>query len=323
LIVDCAVYDEGARRPGELPLGEACEASEEPGAFVWVGVVEPTQEEFDAIAEEFQLHPLAVEDAVNAHQRPKVEQYGETLLVVLKPVRYTDSDELIEVDEVALFVNPTFLVTVRHGPAVALAEVRKAAEEQPDLLRHGPIAALHAIVDRVVDDYEVALTEMESDVQEVEGQVFSDTRENPTQRIYRLERELLQFQRAVRPLIPALDSFARGRQPAIPEALHDYFRDVHDHALRVQGRIEALRELLGSALQANLTQVTVRQNEDMRKISAWVAIAAVPTMIAGIYGMNFDHMPELHWTLGYPGVVALMATICGTLYWRFKRSGWL
>jgi magnesium transporter len=285
--------------------------------------VEPTQEEFDAIAEEFHLHPLAVEDAVNAHQRPKVETYGETLLVVLKPVRYIDSEELIDVDEVALFVNPTFLVTVRHGPAVALAEVRKAAEEHPGLLRHGPIAALHAIVDRVVDDYEVALTEMETDVQEVEGQVFSDTRENPTQRIYRLEAELLQFQRAVRPLIPALDSFAGGRHPAIPEPMHDYFRDVHDHALRVQSRIEALRELLGNALQANLTQVTVRQNEDMRKISAWVAIAAVPTMIAGIYGMNFQHMPELRYSLGYPAVLTLMALICGTLYWRFKRSGWL
>ena len=162
-----------------------------------------------------------------------------------------------------------------------------------------------------------------TDVQEVEGQVFSDSRENPAQRIYRLERELLEFQRAAAPLVPALDAFARGRHPAIPQPMHDYFRDVYDHVLRVQGRIEALRELLGNALQANLTQVTVRQNEDMRKISAWVAIAAVPTMIAGIYGMNFDHMPELRWALGYPAALAVMLVICGTLYWRFKRSGWL
>jgi magnesium transporter len=323
LIVDCAVYDEGTRRPGKLPLAEACEASEQPGAFVWVGVVEPGAEEFDAIAREFSLHPLAVEDAVMAHQRPKLEQYGETLLVVLKPIRYIDSDELIETDEVALFVNPSFLVTVRHGPAVALAEVRKAAEADPGLLRHGPPAALHAIVDRVVDDYELALTEIVTDVQEVEAQVFSDSRENPAQRIYRLERELLEFQRAAAPLAPALDAFSRGRHPSIPQPMHDYFRDVYDHLLRVQGRIEALRELLGNALQANLTQVTVRQNEDMRKISAWVAIAAVPTMIAGIYGMNFDNMPELHWDFGYPLAVGVMAAICATLYWRFKRSGWL
>jgi magnesium transporter len=323
VIVDCAVYEDGRRRAGDLPLEEAGQASRRDGAFVWLGVVEPSAEEFDSIAREFELHELAVEDAINAHQRPKLEVYGDNVLVVLKTARYVDPEEVVQIGEVLLFVHPTFLVSVRHGETDALGAARRRLEDTPDLLRKGSGAALYAIVDAVVDDYEEVANGVEYDIQEVEGQVFSADRDNPAERIFKLEREVLEFQRAVTSLAPAVDRLARGHFDVVPDGLHEYFRDVHDHVLRVIGRLETFHDLLNSALQANLTQVSVRQNEDMRKISAWVAILAVPTSVAGIYGMNFDHMPELHWTYGYPAVLLAILAVCSYLYWRFKRSGWL
>ena len=323
MIVDSAVYEDGRRRAGDLPLDQAGAACRREGAFVWLGVVEPSAEEFEAIASEFDLHELAVEDAIKAHQRPKLEVYGDSLLVVLKTARYVDPKEVVQIGEVLLFVHPTFLVSVRHGETDALATARHRLEARPDLLRLGPGAALYAIVDAVVDDYEEVAAGVDYDVQEVEAEVFSAERENPAERIFKLEREVLEFQRAVTPLAPAVDRLARGHFDVVPDGLHEYLRDVHDHILRVVGRIETFRDLLGSALQANLTQVSVRQNEDMRKISAWVAILAVPTSVAGIYGMNFEHMPELRWTYGYPTVLLAIAAVCLYLHRRFKRSGWL
>jgi magnesium transporter len=323
VIVDCAVYEEGRRRAGKLPLKESGDICRRDDTFVWLGVVEPEAEEFDAIAREFDLHELAVEDAVNAHQRPKVEVYSDSLLVVLKTARYVDPEEVVELGEVLLFVHPTFLVTVRHGQTDALAEARHRMEDRPEQMRLGPGAALYAIVDAIVDDYEEVADGVDFDIQEVEAEVFSTDRGNHAERIFKLEREVLDFQRAVTPLAPAVDKLARGHFRVIPEGLHEYLRDVHDHLLRVSGRIENFRDLLSSALQANLVQVSVRQNEDMRKISAWVAILAVPTSLAGIYGMNFEHMPELNWELGYPLVLILIAMICSFLYYRFKRAGWL
>jgi magnesium transporter len=323
VIVDSAVYEDGRRRAGDLPLDQAGAACRREGAFVWLGVVEPSAEEFEAIASEFDLHELAVEDAIKAHQRPKLEVYGDSLLVVLKTARYVDPKEVVQIGEVLLFVHPTFLVSVRHGETDALATARHRLEARPDLLRLGPGAALYAIVDAVVDDYEEVAAGVDYDVQEVEAEVFSAERENPAERIFKLEREVLEFQRAVTPLAPAVDRLARGHFDVVPDGLHEYLRDVHDHILRVVGRIETFRDLLGSALQANLTQVSVRQNEDMRKISAWVAILAVPTSVAGIYGMNFEHMPELRWTYGYPTVLLAIAAVCLYLHRRFKRSGWL
>ena len=325
MIVDCALYENGERRAGDLDVADAARAAcdDTPG-FVWLGVYEPTAEEFDAVRREFDLHELAVEDAVEAHQRPKLEVYGETLFVVLKTVRYVDSEEVIRSGQIMLFVNPTFIITVRHGEASDLHPVRRAVEKRPDLLRCGPGAVLHAVIDRVVDDYEPAAQGLETDIQQVEQQVFSeDTADNPAQRIYRLEREVLELQRAVTPLAAPVDRLARGQFDLISPELRSYFRDVHDHLLRVASRVEGFRDLLSSALQANLTQVTVRQNADMRRISAWVAILAVPTMIAGIYGMNFQHMPELTWTLGYPLALGVMALACIALYRAFRRNGWL
>jgi len=319
-IVDCAVYEDGCRRAGELPLTEAGEAARCDDAFVWIGVYEPTEEEFDSVRREFDLHELAVEDAINAHQRPKVELYGNTLLMVLKTVRYIDASDDLETGEILLFINRDFVVTVRHGQS-RLHDVRLEIENRPDLLRYGTGAVLYAIVDRIVDDYEPVVQAVEVDIQEVEHDMFSPERSNPAERIYAMEREVLDLHRAVTPLAPAIDKMARGE--LIHPELRTYFRDVHDHLLRLIGRIEGFRDLLSSALQANLTQATVRQNEDMRKISAWVAILAVPTGVAAIYGMNFTDMPELQWRFGYPGVLILIVCISAFLYWRFRRSGWL
>jgi magnesium transporter len=321
MIVDCAAYEGGRRREGELSMERAGEAAGEEGTFVWLGVVEPSEEEFQAVAAEFGLHELAVEDAVRAHQRPKVEAYGETIHVVVKPARYVDPEEVIEVGELSVFVAPDFVITVRHGDA-NLASVRERLEGRPDLLEKGPGAVLYAIVDHVVDRYMEAVHGFDEDVREVELQVFGEG-QNPTERIYKLEREVLEFQAAATPLAEALEELCSRDFAVVPEALHEYFRDVEDHLRRVSGRIENFRQLLDSALEANLTQVSMRQNEDMRKISAWVAIGVVPTMIAGIYGMNFEHMPELGWSFGYPMVLGLIATVCLFLYWRFKRAGWL
>jgi magnesium transporter len=324
MIVDCAIYEDGERRAGDLDVADAARAAcDATASFVWLGAHEPSAEEFDAVAREFDLHELAVEDAVEAHERPKLEVYGETLFVVLKTVRYIDSEEVIRSGQIMLFVNPTFIITVRHGDASDLHPVREAVEKRPDLLRCGPGAVLHAVIDRVVDDYEPAVQGLEIDIQQVEEQVFSSDSSNAAQRIYRLEREVLEMQRAVRPLAAPVDRLARGHFDLVSPEMRDYFRDVHDHLLRVASRVEAFRDLLSSALQANLTQVTVRQNADMRRISAWVAILAVPTMIAGIYGMNFQHMPELRWRYGYPLVLVVIATACGVLYRAFRRAGWL
>ncbi|HWB69318.1 MAG TPA: magnesium and cobalt transport protein CorA [Solirubrobacterales bacterium] len=322
MIVNCAVYEQGRRRAGGLTVAEGAKASREEGAFVWLGVLEPPAQEFEAIARDFGLHELAVEDAVNAHQRPKVELYGDTLLVVVKTARYVDYEEVVEIGELLVFVHPDFVITVRHGEG-DLSGVRGHVEKRPDLLRHGSGMVLYAILDHVVDGYEEAAQGVDVDIQEVEHQVFSDDGTNPAERIYKLEREVLDFHRAISSLSPEVDEVARGRFDAIPAALHDYFRDVHDHLRRVESRVGGFRELLDSALHANLTQVSVRQNEDMRKISAWVAILAVPTMVAGIYGMNFTHMPELRWRFGYPLVLILVCVACFLLYRRFRRAGWL
>ena len=323
MIVDCAVYEQGRRRAGEVSLAEASSACRNDGSFVWLGLYEPSDDEFEAVSSEFGLHPLAVEDAIHAHQRPKLEVYDETLLVVLKPVRYIDSDEVVETGEIALFVNPEFLISVRHGNPSPLKEVRARLEGDPDLAKRGPGAVLYSIVDRIVDDYEPVVEGLTVDIQEVEEQVFSPGRHNPAERIYYLEREVLDFRRAVEPLAPAVERLATRHYHVIDPELQPYFRDVHDHMLRVNAHLEQFRDLLSTALGANLTQISVRQNEDMRKITAWVAIAAVPTAVAAIYGMNFKHMPELRWTFGYPAVLAVIAVVCVFLYFRFRKAGWL
>ena len=323
MIVDCAVYEAGRRLNGALPVHEAMEACRTPGAFTWIGLYEPTEEEFESIRTVFALHPLAVEDAIHAHQRPKLEVYEDTVFIVLKTARYVDPEEVVRLGEILIFLGHDYVITVRHGEASELKDVRQGLEEEPELLAHGPGAVLHAIVDKVVDDYGPALIGLGEDIDEIENQVFSGERANPAERIYKLKREVLEFSHAVGPLVDSVDRLSKGRYEMIHPEVRTYFRDVNDHLLRAHDQLEGFRDLLTSVLSANLAQVTVRQNEDVRRISAIVAILAVPTMMAGIYGMNFDHMPELGWTFGYPLVLAVMATICFLLFRYFKRVGWL
>jgi magnesium transporter len=323
VIVDCAIYDEGRRRMEQLEPREAYHAAREEGAFVWIGLHEPSEDEFDSIQREFELHELAVEDAIHAHQRPKLETYGDTVFLVLKTARYIDPREVVQFGEILVFLGHDFVVTVRHGEPTPLEGVRRDLETRPDLLARGPGAVLHAIVDRVVDDYVPAVAGLEQDIEEVENEVFSDDRSNPAERIYRLKRETQEFHRAASPLLEPMDRLTGGRIEQIHPDVRTYFQDVNDHLTRVDDRLDALGDGLTSILQANLAQVTVRQNEDVRKISAIVAIIAVPTMIAGIYGMNFEHMPELKTEAGYPLVLAVMAAICFGLYRYFRRAGWL
>jgi magnesium transporter len=322
VIVDCAVYERGRRKAGELALDEACEAGRRKDAFAWLGLYEPSEDEFDAVRREFDLHELAVEDAIKAHQRPKLEAYDDSLFIVLKPARYVEAEREVEFGEIGIFIGDGFIITVRHGEA-ALHEVRLRVEERPDLLECGPGAALYAIVDRIVDDYQPVIAALDREVDAVEREVFSHSATNPAEAIYKLKREVLELHGAVAPLAEPLDRLARGRHELIHEDIRTYFRDVHDHLLRVIEQVESYRDLLTSVLAANLSQVTVRQNEDMRRISAWAAIIAVPTLIAGIYGMNFAHMPELHWTFGYPVALGTIAGASLFLYRYFRRIGWL
>jgi magnesium transporter len=330
MIIDCAVYKDGKRQPGELALDEAYEAGCAENSFVWIGLYEPDEAEFDSVRREFDLHELAVEDAIIAHERPKLEVYDDTLFVVLKTARYVGETETVEFGEIMLFIGPQFVVGVRHKPASALGDVRKQIESRPDLLRLGPAAVLYAILDRVVDDYQPVIDGLDEDIKEVETEVFSHEGSNPAERIYLLKREVIEFHQAAAPLTEPLDRLALGQVPGLQSDLGQYFRDIQDHLLRVVETVSGFRELLTSVLQANLTQVALRQNEvamrqnaDMRKISAWVAIVAVPTMIAGIYGMNFEYMPELTWTFGYPLALSVMAVACVALYRAFRRNGWL
>jgi magnesium transporter len=322
MIVDSAIYEQGRRRAEQVVLEDTYEQCRQEGVFAWIGLHEPSEPEFDSVRREFDLHELAVEDAIKAHQRPKLELYGDSLFLVLKTARWLGPDETIEFGEILLFVGDGFIVSVRHGET-ALHDVRLQMEKRPDLLAQGPSAALYAIVDRVIDDYGPVLEELDSAIRETETDVFSSSRSNPAARIFHLKRAVLDLHAAIVPLAPATEKLAVAELPHIGRDMRPYFRDVHDHLLRAAGQVQEFRELLTNVLTANLTQASVRQNEDVRRISAWAAIIAVPTAIAGVYGMNFEHMPELEWTLGYPLILAVIALLCFLLYRRFRSVGWL
>jgi magnesium transporter len=324
MIVDCAVYEDGHRRAGGVELHDAYEACRrDDGAWVWIGMKAPGPDEFDSVAREFQLHELAVEDSIKAHQRPKLEVYGNTIFLVLRTAHYIEATEDVELGQIMLFVGPGFVISVRHGEATDLHPVRLRLEERGDLLKCGPSAVLHAIVDKVVDDFSPVITGVSDDVEEVEKEVFSDDRVNPTERIYKLKRETVELHRATEPLIDPLERLVRDQHDVVDDRIQPYFRDVLDHVKRANEAVDNLRELLNGTLEANLAQVSVRQNDDMRKITAWAAIGAIPTVIGAIYGMNFEHMPELKWRLGYPLVLLVILVVCLVLYRRFKRIGWL
>jgi magnesium transporter len=322
-IVDLAVYKDG-QREGDVSLDNAFEAGREPGALVWIGLHEPTEEEFDAVRREFGLHELAVEDAMKGHQRPKLEIYGgDQLFIVLKTARYVEPDA-VEFGEILMFVGDQYVVSVRHGEASPLHDVRVQLEQRPEMLRCGTGAVMYAIMDRVVDDYTPVLTNLDIDITELEAQAFGDEPTTGlTERIYRLKRQVISLHRATAPLTEPLGRLVDGRYAHSHEDLRPYFRDVYDHLLRAVQTADQFRELLTSILEANLTQVSVRQNTQMRQISAWAAILAVPTLIAGVYGMNFRNMPELHLRVGYPAALALMLVLCVALYSYFRHIDWL
>jgi magnesium transporter len=312
-------------------MDDACRAG---GGLAWVGLYRPTEQEFAAVAEEFGLHELAVEHAVHAHQRPRLERYGDTLFCVLRPARYVDETETVEFGEVHVFAGPHFLLTVRHGKAPDIAAVRSALEARPDLLRRGPVAILHAIMDRVVDDYAGVVAGVENDSDEIEDEVFNGSA-GASRRVYELSRDVIAFQRATKPLPPMLARLIDD--PSVGEEERRYLWDGQDHALRVVEQADGFRQLLQNILSVNLTletkglaemsnaltEMSNDQNEEVKKISAWAAILFAPTLVGTVYGMNFENMPELTWDLGYPLALALMVFLGVGLYVMFKRRSWI
>jgi magnesium transporter len=327
-LVDCAVYVDGVRQPS-VDHSSALRLAQEKDGFVWLGLYEPTEAELAVYAEEYALHPLAVEDAVYAHQRPKLERYDDALFMVLKAARYVEHEQLtatsdvVDTGEVMVFLGPNYVITVRHGEFSELHSLRTRLEQERDLLCLGPSAVLYAVADLVVDNFVDVAAAVDEDVDELEASVFSPQRTDDIGRLYQLKRELLQLRRAVSPLEFPLGRLAEGQVDVVPEAMRSYFRDVLDHTIRVRDQVGGLDELLSSILQASMARTGLSDNEDTRKISAWAAIVAVPTLITGVYGMNFDNMPELHWRYGYFAVLGFILVVCLLLYRGFKRSGWL
>ena len=322
MIVDNAIYVDGRRSESPDSLEQAHEACRQRDGFAWIGLYEPSEEEFESVAGEFDLHELAVEDAVTAHQRPKIERYGDSVFVVLKSARYRDETETVEFGEIHAFVGPDFIITVRHGEASELHGVRERLESEPDLLRRGPSAVLYAIMDQVVDDYAPVSDGLETDIDEIEAEVFGGNAA-VSRRIYALSREVIGFRRATHPLNEVLERLIEGEVYDVDPELQRYLRDVQDHALRTTEQVEAFRELLSNILSVNLTLVGLNQNDEVKKISAWAAILFAHTLIAGIYGMNFEVMPELSWMFGYPFALALMVLTTVVLHRIFKKAGWL
>jgi magnesium transporter len=326
VIVDSALYRNGTRVPvdcsaQDLPtLRAGCTDRD---SFVWVGLHNPTSAELNRVAKVFDLHPLAVEDALLAHQRPKLERYDRSLFLVLKTLWYVDEDDAVETGEINVFMGQDFVITVRHGAGAELHTARLTLESKADVLTHGPSAVVYAVCDRVVDDYVRVAAELEIDVDEIETSVFSPERTDDSARIYVLKREIAEVRRAVMPLREPMRQAATGLVQGMDPEAAPFFRDVSDHLSKVSDTIDNLDTLLSTAFEAHLARISIQQNEDMRKISAGAALVLVPTLIAGVYGMNFDHMPELHWIFGYPLALLLMVGASTYLYLRFKKSGWL
>ncbi|MGP4007635.1 magnesium and cobalt transport protein CorA [Streptomyces sp. 4N124] len=337
-VVQAVLYQDGVRVSSPSTLAETFrELREKPAGMAWIGLARPTESELLSLAAEFDLHPLSVEDAMEAHQRPKLERYGETLFVVLRAARYLDAPEEVDFGELHVFVGPDFVITVRHGAAPDLSAVRHRMEESPDLLKLGPEAVLYAILDAVVDGYVPVVSGVQNDIDEIETEVFSGDPE-VSRRIYELSREMVEFQRATRPLVGMLHGLMAGfAKYGTDEELQRYLRDVADHVTHTSERVDGFRQALTEILTVNTTLVTQQQNAEMRalaeagfeqneeikKISSWAAILFAPTLVGTIYGMNFKHMPELDWSFGYPFAIGLMGVVCVSLYVIFKRRDWL
>ena len=321
MVVGCAAY-EGGRRFADLDIDhlDACETGK--GRFVWIGLHEPSLELLQKVQKRFGLHELAIEDAQNAHQRPKLEVYGESIFMVLQTAQRVG--HTTQFGETHVFVGRGYVITVRHGPSSSYKEVRTRCESTPRMLKKGEDFVLYAIMDFIVDNYIPVVDAMEAEIDELEEEVFKHSfRRDTVEQIYQLKRDLLELRRKVAPVVDIANRLMRFDLPVIDKDTHPYFRDVLDHAIRVNDSVDYLRELLNSALEVNLLLASVDQSEITKKLASWAAILAVPTAVAGIYGMNFADMPELQWPYGYPVVMAIILGACGFLYWRFKKVRWL
>ena len=323
MIVDCALYINGVRTPGPSDVSDLVDIAKRESGFVWLGLAEPTEAEFNMVVGELNFHPLAVEDAINANQRPKIEDYEGLTFFTLRTVFFDASRSEVSTGELLCFINHNFIVIVRHGEGSPLVSVRHELESRPEILKQGPYAVLHAVADKVIDGYTNIAIELEQEVAKLETKVFGGQRQTFSQDIYFLKREFIEFRHAIEPLVLPITKIANETFLDVPRNLKPFFRDTLDHLLHAVDHASGLDTLLTNVLQADLAHVQVQQNIDVRKISAWVALASGPTMIAGIYGMNFRHMPELSFWYGYPIVLSVMAGLTGYLFRKFKKSGWL
>jgi magnesium transporter len=325
MIVNCVVYSSGCK-VADIPLDQVGEWAARDGHFVWIGLLDPSEEEMRLVQAELGLHDLAVEDAHSAHQRPKLEEYGDGLFVVLRTVRWEPDKKSVERGETHVFVGPRYVVSIRHGDTGSYVQVRGRCESTPGHLAMGPAFVLYAIMDFVVDNYFPVIEHIEDRLGKLEERIFGAARpqRDVAQRIYQLKRLLIAAKRAVSPLVDVCNRLTRWEgHGLIPDEVRPYFRDVYDHVVRINDTVDSLRELLSSALDANLALVAIRQNEVMKQLAGWAAIVAAPTLLAGIWGMNFEGMPELRTWWGYPLALATIFTVMGGLYWRFKRAEWL
>jgi len=326
MLVSCVAYVDG-RKIADIPAADISEYVHRPNCFVWVALFEPTQTELDEMGEEFALHHLAIDDARNGHQRPKIEEYGDSLFAVLHPVeivKLDDGTDDLRIGEVDIFVGRNYVLTVRHRTQVGFAAVRERTEREPELLRHGAGFVLYALIDNVVDRYFPVLDLLETRLEAAEDQLFaSASSRSKIEELYAIKRQLMALKHVVAPLMEAVGKLYGGRVPQLCQGTQEYFRDVYDHLARINGTIESIREMLTTAIQVNLALIGISDNEVTKRLAAWGALITVPTLIAGIYGMNFKHMPELDWTIGYPLAIFSMIAIDVLLFLRFRRVNWV
>jgi magnesium transporter len=321
MVVDCAEYCQGSRA-ANVDLKDVSEILKKPDRFVWIGLHEPDEVMLKSIQKEFGLHDLAVEDALRAHQRPKIETYGDTLFLVLRTVQL--KEKRVDLGETHFFIGSNFIVSVRHGTSTRYVDVRARCESTPHLLKKGPAFALYAVMDFIVDQYFPVIDALEDDLTQIEENIFHEKfRKDVISKIYRLKRQLLDVKRSVSPLVDICNKLMRFDLKFVDEETKPYFRDVYDHAIRINEMVDNSRELLSAALEANLSMITISQSEVSKKFAGWAALIAVPTMVAGIYGMNFRFMPELEWVWGYPLIIGLTVSFCVFMYYKFKQSGWV
>ena len=321
MIVNCVAYDRG-QKLSDIPLSEVRAHLDRPGHFVWVALKDPETAELAALQDEFGLHELAIEDAQKGHQRPKIEEYGSSLFVVMQLVEPAGTE--LQTGEVAIFVGPQYIVSVRREAQLGFADVRRRCEQEPELLQHGPAYVLYALMDNVVDRYFPVVDRLTAEIEEVEERIFAgQTTRAQIETLYSLKRKLMTLDHATQPLLEVAGKLHGGRVPPICAGLQEYFRDVYDHLLRLKQSIDNLRDMVSTAISVNLSLITIQENEVTKRLAAYAALVAVPTMIAGVYGMNFSNMPELQWAYGYPTAVAAMVVIDIYLVYRFKKARWM